>query len=337
MRIWLPCIDAIGGVRSFTETLAAGLRDWGHEVDLSFFPIRWQLAPRCLRRVRPARGVDVVLADSWIAHAFVDIAPVLIACEHHNVHSFAYKRFRTWPRRLAHETWLSLYEARGFKAAKAVVAVSAYAAETIQSRFQGILPVVIHNPVDTGFFSPQAAPQQNVETDEVRLFFAGDLIRRKGADLLEPILSALGPRYRLRYTAGNRRDVALPRLPNMEALASLSREEMRDEYRAADICLLPSRYETFGIALAEALACGTPVVASRVAGIPEVVIDGETGYLCPPDDISEFAAAIRALASCPERRRRMGARGREDVVRRFDTKQIVGAYNTVIQDATAYR
>lgn len=87
-------------------------------------------------------------------------------------------------------------------------------------------------------------------------------------------------------------------------------------YRAmklADIVVVPSRYEPFGIVALEAMAAAKPVIASRVGGLSEIVVDGETGILVPPEDPGALASAIESLLSNPELAREMGARGRRRV------------------------
>ena len=79
----------------------------------------------------------------------------------------------------------------------------------------------------------------------------------------------------------------------------------------------PSLYEPLGIVNLEAMACGTAVVGTRVGGIPEVVADGETGLLVPPDDPAALAAALNALIRDPARAAAMGAAGRERAATEF--------------------
>jgi D-inositol-3-phosphate glycosyltransferase len=82
-------------------------------------------------------------------------------------------------------------------------------------------------------------------------------------------------------------------------------------YSAAEVCVLPSRYESFGLVVLEAMACGTPVIASRVGGIPEVVDEGETGFLITPGDEEEIADKIDWLMEDERRRSRMSLQARE--------------------------
>jgi alpha-maltose-1-phosphate synthase len=87
-------------------------------------------------------------------------------------------------------------------------------------------------------------------------------------------------------------------------------------HATAFVC--PSVYEPLGIVNLEAMACGTAVVASKVGGIPEVVADGETGLLVPPDDPEALAEALNALARDPERANAMGEAGRQRAISEFD-------------------
>ena len=88
-------------------------------------------------------------------------------------------------------------------------------------------------------------------------------------------------------------------------------------YREARLTVLPSEYEAFGLVLLESLAQGTPVVASRVGGIPEVIEDGRSGLLVPPKSPADLATAIRRLWNDPALARRLGEYGRTEVVPRF--------------------
>lgn len=94
-------------------------------------------------------------------------------------------------------------------------------------------------------------------------------------------------------------------------LGKRSQESLPYYYSAADIVVMPSRYESFGMAALEAMACGTPVVASDVGGLSFVVCDGETGYLVPEGDPRALADTLGHLLCEPELRERLGKRGIE--------------------------
>jgi D-inositol-3-phosphate glycosyltransferase len=84
-----------------------------------------------------------------------------------------------------------------------------------------------------------------------------------------------------------------------------------DYYAAADLCLMPSLYESFGMVALEAMACGVPVVGSRVGGLTVTVQDGTTGLLVPEGDVTALADGITGLLEDEERRRKLGAQAAE--------------------------
>jgi len=99
-----------------------------------------------------------------------------------------------------------------------------------------------------------------------------------------------------------------------------------DYLSAADVLLLPSEQESFGLAALEAMACEVPVIASRVGGVPEVVTDGETGFLSEVGDVDKMAADAARLLSDPTLRREMGKRARESAVSRYRTDIVIPQY-----------
>ena len=116
----------------------------------------------------------------------------------------------------------------------------------------------------------------------------------------------------------------------------VSNQEKIELYSHASVFICPSIYEPFGIINLEAMACGTPVVASAVGGITEVVVDGETGYLVPIDQMKEspfeplsperfskdLAVRVNELMADPEKCVAMGVAGRERVERVFGWPEI---------------
>lgn len=94
----------------------------------------------------------------------------------------------------------------------------------------------------------------------------------------------------------------------------------------ADVFMIPSGSETFGLAALEAMACEVPVVASDVGGLPELVVDGDTGFLCPLGDIDAFAERAYALLTDEALHTRMAQAGRARAVDVFDTEHIIPLY-----------
>jgi N-acetyl-alpha-D-glucosaminyl L-malate synthase BshA len=103
----------------------------------------------------------------------------------------------------------------------------------------------------------------------------------------------------------------------------------------ADVFLLPSEHESFGLAALEAMSCGVPVVGSRVGGLHEVVVDGTTGYLCSPHDVACMSQLVLGLLVDEGTRLEMGARARDRAVKDFAVDTIVeeylGVYERVVE------
>jgi len=99
-----------------------------------------------------------------------------------------------------------------------------------------------------------------------------------------------------------------------------------DYLSVSDVLLLPSEQESFGLAALEAMACEVPVIASRVGGVPEVVTDGETGFLSAVGDVDKMASdAVRLLAN-EDLRHEMGRRARESAIGRYRTDVVIPQY-----------
>jgi glycosyltransferase involved in cell wall biosynthesis len=158
--------------------------------------------------------------------------------------------------------------------------------------------------------------------DTPLVLFAGRLASNKGLHVLVPAFARLAqahPRAVL-VLAGEDQDqrARLERLAREAGIEKrvrftgrLSPELYASALAAADVFVLPSEWEAFGIVLAQAMACGVPCVATRVGGAPDVVVDGETGTLVPYGDEGALADAIDALLADPDARRRMGEAGRQ--------------------------
>jgi N-acetyl-alpha-D-glucosaminyl L-malate synthase BshA len=103
----------------------------------------------------------------------------------------------------------------------------------------------------------------------------------------------------------------------------------------ADLFLLPSEYETFGLAALEAMACGTPAVAFAAGGLPEVIRDGVDGVLVTPHDDEEMGRVVLALLADAPRRATMSRAAREGAVARFGLDRVVPVYEDLYRRVTA--
>src|SRR5207247_10669662 len=127
---------------------------------------------------------------------------------------------------------------------------------------------------------------------------------------------------------------AVPQHPNVLWIYEMvPTDVVRQLYSHAAVFCCPSVYEPFGIINLEAMACETPVVASAVGGILEVVEDGKTGLLVPPARPDELAAALRRILENPGLGRAMGLAGRRRVEERFSWASIAQRTEQVYRDA----
>jgi L-malate glycosyltransferase len=96
--------------------------------------------------------------------------------------------------------------------------------------------------------------------------------------------------------------------------------------QASDVFLLPSETESFGLAALEAMSCGVPVVASDVGGIPEVIVEGQTGFLAPVGDVATMSARVLGILSDPASQRRLSSAARQRALTHYRTDPVIDAY-----------
>ncbi len=163
--------------------------------------------------------------------------------------------------------------------------------------------------VPYGLDEPPAAWGSNeLELPEGKLVVAiSRLVRQKGLDVAVEALAGIDATLVVLGEGPERaRLEALARARGVRLLLPGRVGDVAVVLRRADVLVHPARWEGFGLALLEAMLCGLPVVASRVSSIPEIVVDGETGVLVPPDDPAALAAALTRVLAAPGR---LGANG----------------------------
>ncbi|HWQ71183.1 MAG TPA: glycosyltransferase [Desulfitobacteriaceae bacterium] len=127
----------------------------------------------------------------------------------------------------------------------------------------------------------------------------------------------------------------------VEWIGVIPNYEVAALYKNLDVVVVPSRQESFGVTAVEGSACGCPIIASRVGGLPEVVIDGETGLLIPPENTKELCSAMEFMIAYPEKRRLMGQAGRKLVMEYYDWQrnvtQMEEVYNKFLNQESEVR
>ena len=211
-----------------------------------------------------------------------------------------------------------------------IITGSYRSAESVQQAFN--VPAshieVIHDGVDTDTFRPL----DNVEKQPNSILFVGNSEdRNKGARYLVEALHLLRREIDFHLTFVDRPRESLELVPSLVKKWGLqsrvtftgrvSTEELARLYNRTEILVSPSMYEGFGLPAAEAMACGVPVVATTAGAFPEVIADGETGWLVTPGDARALAGAIKRLMADPEQRAKMGAAARRRMQERFTWRE----------------
>jgi glycogen synthase len=302
-----------------------------------------------LAMARDPVDADVAHAHTWYA----DMAGLWIRTVHRiplcvTLHSM--EPLRPWKADQLGSGYLlsSWIEKTSVEAADRVIAVSRQMREDILAHFR-VAPervVVIHNGIDPNQFRRTEARDVLARRGvrEPYVLFVGRITDQKGIFHLLEAAPKLPPGVQVVLCASApdtpeieaRLKRALPGHPNVVWIGEMVPvEEVVQLYSHAAVFVCPSVYEPFGLINLEAMACETPVVASAVGGILEVVEDGKTGVLVEPGRPDALVAAIRALLEDPARGRAMGRAGRRRVEAHFSWVSVATRTREVYQDAIA--
>jgi starch synthase len=224
-------------------------------------------------------------------------------------------------------------DGRIFAAARLLVSTSQWAADRVRAEYPDCATdiVVMPNPVQLSSFGATWTDERYARAGAPRvLFVGGDFVRKGGYDLLAAWRSGrFGERASLDLvTSWPVGDEHLSADVRVHANVAAHSPEWRALWRNADLFVLPTHDEAFGIVFQEAAAAGLPAVGTRLNAIPEIIRDGKTGLLVVPGDRAALVAAIDQLLASADRRRDMGARAREFIVASADPeayKQKLGA------------
>jgi N-acetyl-alpha-D-glucosaminyl L-malate synthase BshA len=236
----------------------------------------------------------------------------------------------------------------GIERSDAVTAVSEFLRKTTEDELQVKAPIeVIPNFVDLQAYgatrgykdrSAFAAPGERIllhtsnfrpvkrVADVVRIF---ERVNREVPSVL--LMLGEGPERGLAHTLARRLGLG-------ERVRFLGQQDSAGEVTGmADVFLLPSELESFGLAALEAMACGVPVVGSDAGGLPEVVRHAETGYLLPVGDVEGMAARCIEILKDDEHRREMGQAGRRRAAALFSADRVVSQYERLYERALGGR
>lgn len=365
---------ALGGVENHVWHLAEGLHNRGVEVEVFTTDLEKDLPLERLRDPASSfpypvhRFSTVKVAD--LPHALGNVAPGMVSGilsgRWDVVHAHAYGYFPTFagtvnkilnrsalvitphsdPGRPSPEKWVfdRVVPRATLQRANRVIALTQTERHYLESL--GIPQdriAVIPNGVDMaefGSFQPR-----NTNGEPVTVLFAGRCYpEQKGLEVLMRAMALLKEERSVQLRVVGEdwggHDVVrtLSRTLDLDDRVALvgkvDRPRLLGEYRRADIFVLPSLFDSFPIAILEAMAAALPVVATRVGGVPDVVQDGRTGILVAPADPNGLAQALGGLAGDPVARRTMGRNG-QDRARTFSWDDILTRIQGVYDDAVA--
>ncbi len=294
----------------------------------------------------------LAVADSWapdVVHVQA-MAAWTLGCRHPNVltiHGISENDTRLSGRTFSRlrAAVMARTERAGRTRATDVIVISPYVEEVLAEQLPGRI-WRIENPIDPRFFSVERNERAG------QILFLGVLNHRKN---LRGLLAALArvsreiPDVRLRvagatpdpaYLETCRHYIARHGLEeHVELVGNLKVDEVERELARASCLVLPSFQETAPLAIAEAMASGVPVVASRRFGIPHMVEDGKTGLLCDPDSPESIASALVRVLGDDELRRSMSVEGRRVARSRFEPTAIAertrGVYESLATGSAA--
>ena len=290
------------------------------------------------------KGSDIAHSHTWYANFGGHLAKLMWSIPHVvTIHSL--EPLRPWKaEQLGGGYALSLFcERTAVEAADAVIAVSRGVRNDVLECYPAVDPGrvhVIHNGIDPEIYkhrpSEATLTRYGIDTSRPYAFFNGRITRQKGLPHLLAAALKLDPKHQVVICASS------PDTPEIgaevNALVTRVRAEGRDLvwidhfipredlihlHSGATVFVCPSVYEPFGLVILEAMACETAVVASNVGGIPEIVVEGETGFLVDYDSgdpeafAANLAAKINVVLDDSALAKAMGDAGRKRVVQSF--------------------
>jgi starch synthase len=302
-------------------------------------------------------GADLVHSHTWYANLGGHLAGLLYDVPH-VVTAHSLEPRRPWKaEQLGGGYAVSAFAERtAYLGAGAVIAVSSAMRDDVLHAYPDVDPAkvhVVHNGIDTETWShvddPDRVRSHGVDPDRPSVVFVGRITRQKGLPLFLRACRELPRDVQLVLCAGAPDTPEI--LAEVEALVAelartrdgvvwisemLPRADVVALLSAATAFVCPSIYEPLGIVNLEAMACETAVVATATGGIPEVVVDGETGLLVPIDQatdgtgtpldpdqyVADFAAALTSVLTDTQRAARMGRAGRERAIAAFSWQTI---------------
>lgn len=332
MKILYPIIKTGGGSDTYIEILNDYMNKLGINTKIKYYhPFSGLALPLIKLFFKKFENYDIIHSNEGCGFAFKKNNPLIVTV-HHLVFNPIYQKYTSRSQKIFHKI-LFLNIKKSLDSADHIVAVSRNTKREIE-RIYGITDIkVIYNGINNNIFRPLNIQNKNPYPDKIKLLFVGNLTKRKGFDLLPKIMKALDDRFILYYTSGLRIKMRFSN-NKMICLGRLKLSELVRMYNLSDIFIAPSRLEGFGYTVAEAMACGKPVVATNYSSLPELVINEKGGFLCEIDNIKDFVNRINYLADDENLRIRMGKFNRERINTFFSLDRMGNEYVNLYKKAS---
>ena len=367
-RVLRPHIDV--QVRAFgADRDEAGTHSYRPPAELAHANAALSTMGTDLLIAQDCEGADLVHSHTWYANFAGHLASLLHGMPHVlSAHSL--EPLRPWKAEQLGGGYRlrSFAERTAYEAAAGIIAVSGGMRADILRAYPSVDPArvhVVHNGIDIDTWSPNpdtsALTARGIDPEAPTIVFVGRITRQKGLPYFLRAMREVPREVQLVLCAGapDTPEIAAEVSGLVDELAAergnvhlisemLPRHELTQVLTHATTFVCPSIYEPLGIVNLEAMACGIPVVASATGGIPEVVVDGETGYLVeleqaqdgtgtplhPEAFVADLAAALTRMVGDPQRAREMGEASRRRAAEHFAWTSIaertLEVYRTVL-------
>lgn len=295
---------------------------WAHQ---RFFSAFKSLAQKVRRETQP-RVIHSHwwLPGGWVGRSVVGEERFLVTCHGTDV------------RLLERKAWMRPMAARVFRRADLVTTVSSALAHSLERSAPACaskLRIAPMPPEDSLFFGEPRL----LMTEPPLILCVTRFTPQKRNDVLIRALAVLKSRgvsfnARLIGDGGTERgrverligELGLSYRVGIES--SMTQDRLADEYRRADVTVLPAVDEGFGLTLVEAQLCGCPVIGANSGGITDIITDGQTGLLFKPDDAENLASALQRVLTNDELRTRLARDGRQSAIGNFSSRAIVDRF-----------
>jgi glycosyltransferase involved in cell wall biosynthesis len=329
--VWFPTIRTGTGTDSFTISLAESLNQKGIYAEITWFPHRAEYLPWTVPVPEVPSWASIVHINSWMHERFIPRHYPLVVTLHGCVHDHELISYKSFLQDKYHKYWVKMRENYAISMSSVAIAVSNYTAEKYKESFGSQDIQVIYNGVNLEKYSPDLRKKPHYP---FRLLFAGKPSNRKGSDLLPEIMRSLGSDFELWITC-TAKDFDNGELfpDNIKFLGRIFGDQaMASTYKRCDALLFPTRLEGMSLAVLEAQACGLPVIATNAASMPEIVKDGQTGFLSAVDDTKFIANAAIRLRKDPHQWQIMKTAAREYMETHFDENSTISRYIGIYED-----